>query len=238
MPRLKHSDEIIQVFRGWINDMLNRKLLKNFKWTLKTAINDVEVTRLYPEVMMELPDNERGIHELDATTCIGCASCARICPNSCIQMVHFKFGNPLKNKEMQFPQIDFGRCMFCGLCVDECPVECLKMGKKVIMAGWERKDIIKGPEFLATKKFSAKEVADLEAEAKRIASEKAAAKKAPAKSGYEPILGDVKKIKPGAEMVCPRDPAHLKTRLSSVGQRCPDHDVELVRADSIKKSGD
>jgi NADH-quinone oxidoreductase subunit I len=71
--------------------------------------------------------------------------------------------------------------MFCGLCEDECPVECLKMGKKVTMAGWAREDIVKDPDFLATKRFSAKEVADLEAEAKKIAAEKAAAKKAAAK---------------------------------------------------------
>jgi len=163
--------------------MLKRKMIKNFSWPLKIATREIEVTRLYPEVMMELPAAERGIHELNATICIGCGSCARVCPNSCIEMVHFKFGNPLKNKKMQFPQIDYGRCMFCGLCVDECPVECLKMGQKVIMAGWERKDIIKGPDFLSTKRFSAKEVADLEAEAKRIAAEKAAAKKAAAKEG-------------------------------------------------------
>jgi len=157
-------------------------VLKNYKITLKAATRDVEVTRMYPEFMMELPANERGIHELDATTCIGCGSCARICPNGCIEMVPYKYGNPMKNKKMLFPQIDFGRCMFCGLCVDECPVSCLKMGKKVTIAGWNRDDIILGPDKIAVNKFSDKEVAELAAEAARIAAEKKLAAAAAAKA--------------------------------------------------------
>ncbi|MFZ2535963.1 MAG: 4Fe-4S ferredoxin, partial [Methanothrix sp.] len=59
-----------------------------------------------------------------------------------------------------------------------------------------RKDIVKGPDFLATKRFSPQEVADLEAEAKRIAAEKAAAKKAAAKEGA--AAGEKKPAKEGA----------------------------------------
>lgn len=183
--------------------MLKRKMLKNWGWPLRIASRGTEVTRLYPEVMMELPAAERGIHELDATTCIGCASCARVCPNTCIEMVTYKFGSPLKNKKMQYPQIDYGRCMFCGLCVDECPAECLKMGKKVTMAGWEREDIVRGPDKMAVKKFTAKEAAELAAEAKRIAAEKAAAaaakKKAAAKEGAPAEGASKKPVKEGAE---------------------------------------
>ena len=62
------------------------------------------------------------------------------------------------------------------------------MGKKVTMAGWEREDIVKGPEYLSVKRFTAKEVAELEAEAKSIAAEKAAAKKAAAKEGARSLL--------------------------------------------------
>jgi len=176
---------------------------KAMKWTLKTATHGKEVTRLYPEVMIELPEAERGIHELDATTCIGCASCARICPNSCIELVPYEYGNPLKNKKMVFPQIDYGRCMFCGLCVDECPVESLKMGKKVTMAGWTRQDLIKSPEKVAVKKFSKDEAKKLAEEAKRIAAEKKKAAAAKGEGAAKKTAGEgapaKKAAKEGAE---------------------------------------
>ncbi|MHC1631865.1 MAG: 4Fe-4S binding protein [Methanotrichaceae archaeon] len=156
-------------------------VVKNLHMTLKRALHDTEVTRLYPEVIMDLPDAMRGLHNLDVRKCIGCGACARICPNDCIELVPYKYGNPLKNKKMKFPQIDYGRCMFCGLCVDECPTDCLTMSKRFEISGWNREDIIYEPDQIAIGKYTEEEEAKLVEEAKKVAEErkkKAAAAKA------------------------------------------------------------
>jgi len=147
-------------------------VLKNLKMTFKRAFTGVEVTRLYPEKIMDLPDAERGLHELDIRECIGCGACARICPNDCIELVPYKSGNPLKNKKMKYPQIDYGRCMFCGLCVDDCPKSCLVMTKKFEISSWNREDLVYGPEDIAVGKYSDEEVLKLTEEAKAKEAEK------------------------------------------------------------------
>ncbi len=42
------------------------------------------------------------------------------------------------------------------------------------------------------------------------------------------IAGDGGAIRPGERVVCPVDPTHLKKRLRIKGERCPQHNVELV----------
>ena len=167
-------------------------VLKNLKMTLKRSISGVEVTRLYPEKIMDLPDAERGVHVLEIRKCIGCGACVRICPNDCIEMVEYKRGNPVKNKKLQYPKIDYGRCMFCGLCVDDCPPDCLHMSKAFEIAGWDRDDIIYGPEDIGVGMYTDQELSQLaeeakkaEEEKKRKAAEAAKAKKAKAAKAQE-----------------------------------------------------
>ncbi|MEK6407974.1 MAG: hypothetical protein AABN34_13515 [Acidobacteriota bacterium] len=50
------------------------------------------------------------------------------------------------------------------------------------------------------------------------------------------IAGDGGAIKPGGRVVCPVDPTHLKKRLRIKGERCQQHNVELVEEGSLRPS--
>lgn len=101
------------------------------------------VTVQYPEERLTLPDGYRGLHSLYLDRCISCASCARICPNKCIEMTYVgekevKKGDKVIKKKVTHPSIYIGRCMFCGLCEDICPTDTIKMTKFYELADVKR----------------------------------------------------------------------------------------------------
>ena len=58
------------------------------------------------------------IPRTDLEKCIGCGTCAKVCPEGCIAM------NASKTPK---PDTDFDFCKGCGVCASECPVKCIKM---------------------------------------------------------------------------------------------------------------
>ncbi|PAT02321.1 hypothetical protein CI105_02985 [Candidatus Izimaplasma bacterium ZiA1] len=77
-------------------------------------------------------DNIRGFHTNDWEECIGCGTCADICPTEAIFMAERLELPNEDGKLQQRPTIDYGRCCFCALCVDTCTTDSLKMSKEYI----------------------------------------------------------------------------------------------------------
>ena len=59
------------------------------------------------------------IPQTNFSTCIGCGTCAKVCPESAVEMI------TIKSKPK--PKTDYNFCKGCGLCAAECPVKAIKM---------------------------------------------------------------------------------------------------------------
>jgi pyruvate ferredoxin oxidoreductase delta subunit len=59
------------------------------------------------------------IPKTDYNKCIGCGTCARICPEKAITME--------TGDDKQRPKTDYDFCKGCGLCASECPVRAISM---------------------------------------------------------------------------------------------------------------
>jgi NADH-quinone oxidoreductase chain I len=112
------------------------------------------ITQQYPEEKPVIPERFRGLHKLDLDLCIGCGTCARNCPNKCIEMVvagveEKRLGERVIRKEKKYPQVYIGRCMFCGLCQEVCPKEAIILTTRFELASYNREDMLYTYEELA-----------------------------------------------------------------------------------------
>lgn len=94
------------------------------------------VTVRYPKEQLNVFEEKgvspryRGMHTNDLDKCIGCGSCARICPIDAIEM---KLPEGKENvKKNNRPYIDYGRCCFCAFCVDVCPTAAINMSREYL----------------------------------------------------------------------------------------------------------
>ncbi|MCX7831835.1 MAG: FAD-dependent oxidoreductase [Actinobacteria bacterium] len=62
--------------------------------------------------------------QCDTQACVGCAFCARACPDFCISVEREESNGERKITRWDY---DIEKCSFCGLCVDACPTKTLKM---------------------------------------------------------------------------------------------------------------
>ncbi|MBU1169978.1 MAG: 4Fe-4S dicluster domain-containing protein [Proteobacteria bacterium] len=68
-------------------------------------------------------------HQIVQEHCIECGTCGRICPKDAVED---PFGSRVKGEKKKFwkkPEFNLKTCSACGICVDACPVGCIIYGK-------------------------------------------------------------------------------------------------------------
>jgi len=102
------------------------------------------IARSYKSTLMGMPDNYRGVLDVDLSICTSCGLCVKACPVECIAIETMKCdktkledskGTPVLNRFTQREalktrasvrfDINIGKCMFCGLCVIACPTRAI-----------------------------------------------------------------------------------------------------------------
>lgn len=67
-------------------------------------------------------------HTIDQEYCIDCGTCGRICPKGAVED---SFGQVVKGEKRKYwkkPAFNHKKCSGCGICLDACPVGCITFG--------------------------------------------------------------------------------------------------------------
>jgi len=107
----------------------------------------------YKGNMAGMPDNYRGLLDVDMDICTACLICMKACPIDCIAITNVKCDKrkfegrsgkmAVQTRAATRFDIDLGKCMFCGLCVEPCPTGAIWHSNDFEMNTYNLDDLIR-----------------------------------------------------------------------------------------------
>ncbi|MGI6488025.1 MAG: 4Fe-4S binding protein [Syntrophomonadaceae bacterium] len=92
------------------------------------------VTLPYPFVPQAPPEGFRGKPEIDGELCVGCGTCAMVCPPRLITLAD--------EGEYRVLTVDYTRCTYCARCEEVCPEGAIKMSNNFETATNQKDDLL------------------------------------------------------------------------------------------------
>ncbi|MBC7333062.1 MAG: 4Fe-4S binding protein [Actinobacteria bacterium] len=116
------------------------QIIKNFFINLGNIFKGPR-TILYPAERIILPEGTRGLPRLRLNLdtleiiCSGCGTCARVCPEGCIEVKATV--NEHERRSLDEISLDLSRCIFCGNCAEYCELKAIEMSYKYQLSEYE-----------------------------------------------------------------------------------------------------
>ncbi|MCK4700001.1 MAG: 4Fe-4S dicluster domain-containing protein [Bacteroidales bacterium] len=115
--------------------------LRELKEAIYSLVTPAYTTK-FPKKPHTPAENFRGKPEVDDANCVGCETCANVCPSGAIT-----FTDDKENKTRTIKR-NYGLCIFCGQCQDHCITnKGVKLSNKIYdLANFNREELIETQE--------------------------------------------------------------------------------------------